>query len=279
MTKIASILLFCLFFVSAYSQQIETEEERVQYFPKVSEKVTKIPNKKNVWVFIMAGQSNMAGRGVIAAQDTIPNKRILTVNAKGELVLAKEPLHFYEPNRTGLDCGMSFSKTLLQHIPKNITILILPTAVGGSAMQQWLSDSTYRGVNLLSNFKEKVAIGQKYGTIKAVLWHQGESDATEKNIGLYSQRLPELFKIFRASVNNNTLPILMGELGSYSKTDKNWQIINSKIRDYVRNDGYSALIATQDLKHKGDDVHFNAEGQRTIGQRFAEKYLEKIGKL
>ena len=108
---------------------------------------------------------------------------------------------------------MSFGKALLKGIPKKVSILLLPTAVGGSAMRQWLGDSTYREVKLWSNFLEKVALGKKYGQIKGILWHQGESDANDKNSPLYPENLARLVQNFRTAVGNLQLPVLMGELG------------------------------------------------------------------
>ena len=265
------LFAFCISFV--YSQEID---KRIQYFPKTIEKAKNIPKKEDTWVFIMAGQSNMAGRGQIEPQDTIPNERLLTINATRELIIAKEPLHFYEPNLTGLDCGVSFGKTLLQHIPKNITVLLIPTAVGGSAIEQWLGDSTFRNVQLLSNFKEKVKIGSQYGIVKALLWHQGESNTgNEKSINLHTKRLKELFKTFRDIIQDKNLPIILGELGSYSKNNANWQLLNITLRNYVKADKNASLIVTQDLKNKGDDIHFDSEGQRKMGERFANEYLKK----
>jgi len=34
--------------------------------------VERIPAKENVWVFMLAGQSNMAGRDFVEPQDTLP---------------------------------------------------------------------------------------------------------------------------------------------------------------------------------------------------------------
>ena len=78
----------------------------------------------------------MAGRGKVESIDTIPDYRIFTINKEGKLILAKEPLHFYEPKITGLDCGLSFGKELLKHIPDSISVLIMPTAIGGSSISQ-----------------------------------------------------------------------------------------------------------------------------------------------
>lgn len=232
-------------------------------------------SKENVWVFILAGQSNMAGRGLVEPADTITNERVFTINQAGEMIPAREPLHWYEPQLTGLDCGLSFGKTLAAHLPDSVTILILPTAVGGSSISQWIGDSTYRNVTLLSNFKEKVAFGKANGTIKGILWHQGESDTgSGESIELYQERLKTLFLKFRTEIGNDSLPVLIGELGSYSANDENWQAINRQIKEYVDSDPHAAIIPTSDFNHKGDFIHFDSEGQRTLGQRFALNFLE-----
>lgn len=269
---IRTIYLLAIIFLAACSHK--TVAERTTYFPKRIEAMSNSINKENVWVFIMAGQSNMAGRGNVEPKDTVTDKRILSINKDGQVVIAKEPLHFYEPEKTGLDCGLSFAKTLIKKIPDSISILIIPTAVGGSSIRQWLGDSVYRSVKLFSNFTDKVEIAKQNGVIKGILWHQGESDANEKDILLYKQRLGLLFSKFRAVVGNNELPILIGELGSFSENPVNFNLINKAIHEYAAEDKNSSVISTKDLKHKGDHLHFNSKGQRTMGKRFAKAYLK-----
>ena len=230
-------------------------------------------NKKNVWVFIMAGQSNMAGRGIVEPEDTVSDRRIFSINKDGQIIIAKEPLHFYEPERTGLDCGLSFAKTLITKIPDSVSLLIIPTAIGGSSISQWLGDSVYRNVKLFSNFLAKLEIAKQNGIVKGILWHQGESDANEKNIPLYKQRLHLLFSKFRTEIGNNELPVLLGELGSFSNNPADFNLINKAIHDYAAEDKNSRVISTKDLKDKGDHLHFDSEGQRTMGKRFANAYL------
>ncbi|MBU2995877.1 sialate O-acetylesterase [Cellulophaga baltica] len=244
-------------------------------FPKEELKIIKIPNKENVWVFIMAGQSNMAGRAFVAPQDTITNKRILTINKTNDLIYAKEPFHFYESKMKGLDLGMSFSKTLLAKIPDSVSILILPTAVGGSSIEQWLENKNHRSVSLFENFEKKVTLGKTYGTIKGILWHQGESNtAKQTTIDNYDKNLGLLLTRFRTVANNDRLPVIIGEIGSYSKNKENWKQLNSKIWAYVKTDVFTKVVATQDLTHKGDQLHFNAKSIRILGKRYAEKFLE-----
>jgi hypothetical protein len=268
---IRSLIPLAIIFSFSFSHKIVTE--RKSYFSKRNEEMSNNINKENVWVFIMAGQSNMAGRGIVEPEDTVSDKRIFSINKDGQIIIAKEPLHFYEPERTGLDCGLSFAKTLISKIPDSISVLIIPTAVGGSSISQWLGDSVFRNVKLFSNFLSKIEIGKQNGIIKGILWHQGESDANKNNIPLHKQRLHLLFSKFRAEIGNNELPVLLGELGSFSNNPADFNLINKAIHDYVAEDKNSRVISTKDLKDKGDHLHFDSEGQRTMGKRFANAYL------
>lgn len=270
MIRLLTILIICL----SYDPDIIN----AQTFPKQELKAGYTGSRKNLWVFIMAGQSNMAGRGIVEPADTIPSERIFSLNKEGELIYAKEPLHFYEPSLRGLDCGLSFARVLIEKIPENISVLIIPAAVGGSSISQWTGDSTFRSVRLLSNFRDKTAVGKKYGTLKAVLWHQGENDANVRDIPFYRERLGLLFTKFRSIAGDKNLPIILGELGTFSVNNDSWQKINEEIRIYSSGDKNTVVVKTSDLKHKGDKVHFNSEGQRTLGKRFAEAYLSLKGR-
>lgn len=234
---------------------------------------------QKIWTFILAGQSNMAGRGEIEPQDTVTSARILSINKKGDIIKAKEPLHFYEPDKNGLDCGLSFGQTLTEHLPDSISVLLIPTAVGGTRIEQWIEDKEQFGVKLLSNFKEKTAIGKRYGVIKGILWHQGESDANDYDIPRYKDNLKTLMSKFRNIVGNDSLPIIIGELGSYSRNNERWQAINTIIHDYADADSNTVTISTSDLEDKGDKLHFNSESIRILGDRYANAFLKHFSAL
>lgn len=236
-----------------------------------------LQGQKRVWVFVLAGQSNMAGRGSIEGIDTLSSGRILSIDENGKLIPAKEPLHFYEPKMKGTGCGLAFGKELLQYIPKDVTILLIPTAVGGSSIDQWLNNSKHRDVELLANFAKQVELGKKYGEVKAILWHQGESDANPEGIRVRQEKLRLLASEFRAIVKNESLPILMGELGSYSKNKQYWAQMNEQMRLYSSTDINTSIISTADFADKGDSLHFDSASQREMGRRFAKEYINKFG--
>jgi hypothetical protein len=258
---------------------LKRKDTRKQYFPKKEEKPVKVPQKKNVWVFILSGQSNMAGRAKVEPMDTVVNKRILTINQHGDVIHAKEPIHFYEPKYTGLDCGLSFANELLEQIPKKISILIIPAAIGGSSINQWVNDSIVNDVPLLTNFKEMAALGMKYGTIKSILWHQGENDARKRElIEVYDIELKRLVTLFRQIVDNSKIPILIGGLGSYSEKEVLWKNLNEKIQDFIKTDSNAFYIPSDGLLDIGDRIHFNSASIRELGKRFAQTYLKAIEK-
>ena len=49
-----------------------------------AEETLKLPAKEKFHLFLLVGQSNMAGRGVVDAQDKTPDPRVLMLNKAGE---------------------------------------------------------------------------------------------------------------------------------------------------------------------------------------------------
>lgn len=275
--RIFLVYFFVLLFIFADGQTIG--DARTLNFPRHREMVTKMPDQDHLWIFILAGQSNMAGRGLVEPADTIAHPRILSMDKNNQWTLAKEPLHFYEPTLTGLDCGLSFAQTLLAEIPADISIGILPCAIGGSSVEQWLGDSLYRGVYLFSNLSEKVRLAREAGVIKGILWHQGESNANPRGLPLHEERLTRLFSLFRDVVGNDSLPILVGPLGTYTEPlerQMQWDNLNQILTTFAQNQLHTGIINTSDLTEKGDKVHFDSKSQRTMGERFAREMLRLL---
>jgi hypothetical protein len=263
-----AILLFGLLGCSSPAK-ISTE---TNHFPTVVEKVKQLPVKENFYIYLMAGQSNMAGRGFVESEDTISSIRVLAMDKNNEWVYAKEPLHYYEPGRTGLDCGLSFGKELSKKLGNRITIGLVPCAVGGSSIEQWLGNATYRGVTLYSNFLDKAKAAAQHGTIKGILWHQGESNAGERSRINYKQKLESFFEKVRKDLEQPDLPVYMGTLGSYltKYSFPYTEEINKNIKEVAENGKNIYLVNTSDFTHLKDTIHFDSPSQRMLGKRFAK---------
>lgn len=261
-----------LLLVGACTPSRHVSETPSNQFPHAAEKVKELPAKENFYIFILAGQSNMAGRGFVQPADTVSSLTVLTFNSDNEWVYAKEPLHYYEPVRTGLDCGLSFGKKLSGLYGKKITIGLVPCAVGGSSIEQWLGDSTYRNVTLYSNLVKKAKMASRFGTIKGILWHQGESNATASSYKNYQQNLQRFFQKMRNDLGDAHLPLYAGQLASFlNKT-------NLPATDFVNRDLQALsvtmnnlyVIKTADLTPMKDSIHFDSRSQRLMGERFAK---------
>src|SRR5258708_37512247 len=87
-------------------------------------------------LFLLIGQSNMAGRGAIEPQDREPIARVLMLNKAMEWVPAIDPMHFDKPEVIGVGIGRSFARLLAQQNP-SVTIGLIPAAFGGTSLDEW----------------------------------------------------------------------------------------------------------------------------------------------
>ena len=232
-----------------------------------------ITNINNTWCFIMVGQSNMAGRAIVESTDNFMiSNRIKFIDPSNNILIAQEPLHRYEPNIAGLDCGLSFATELLKKIPDSINILLIPCAIGGTGIDEWNNDQVHANIQLLTNLTTKVNIAKHYGIIKGLLWHQGENDANGNTIN-YEAKLKSVFNKIRTISNNDSLPIYAGELPTFDiKRFGTWYMnINNTLNSIQLEDKNVHIISTNDFTDVGDSLHFDSKSQREFGKRFANE--------
>src|SRR4051794_19815842 len=68
-------------------------------------------NKQKFMVFLLVGQSNMAGRGKVEEQDQKAHPRVWKLDKDGKWVPGVDPLHWDKPNVAGVGLGTTFGKT------------------------------------------------------------------------------------------------------------------------------------------------------------------------
>ncbi|MBC2602229.1 hypothetical protein H5P30_10610 [Puniceicoccus vermicola] len=56
----------------------------------------------------------------------------------------------------------------------------------------------------------RMRLAMEMGTLKGILWHQGESDSRSGRAEEYEAHLRELFERFREEFDDPDLPILVG---------------------------------------------------------------------
>lgn len=169
-------------------------------------------------VFILAGQSNMSGRGGVANgtwNGVLPlqcraNSAIRRLDAELRWVEATEPLHRdIDINATcGVGPGMAFAHAVLDQDSTARAVGLVPCAVGGfrgTRINEWA-----RGTFLYDNLVRRAAAATKgCGRIQAMLWYQGESDTVNlEDAKLYRRRLKRFFLDIRKDLKSPTLPII-----------------------------------------------------------------------
>jgi hypothetical protein len=164
----------------------------------------------NKLVFILAGQSNMAGRGGVVSNhwdgivppDCAPSSTsILRLAPDLRWEQAREPLHFGidAPNHAvGVGPGMSFANALLRSGRAGAPVLgLVPCAVGGTRMAEW-----GKGTRLYDDMLRRARVAvETGGRIGALLWYQGESDTVRwSDANEYGRRMAVLVRQIRADL-------------------------------------------------------------------------------
>jgi hypothetical protein len=237
----------------------------------------KLPPPKNLSLFLLVGQSNMAGRGAVSEADRAPVPRVLMLNKENEWVPATDPLHFDKPKVTGTGLGKTFAVEIAKADPDAV-IGLIPCAVGGSPISSWepgaLDPATK--THPWDDCMKRTRIALQSGTLKGILWHQGEADSTAALSKIYESKLQALIQRFRTELGAPDVPFLIGQLGRFEKQPWNEakQQVDAVHQDLARTMPHVAFISSSGLIDKGDGVHFDSASYRELGRRFAAAYLE-----
>lgn len=219
-------------------------------------------------VFLLMGQSNMAGRGLLSDVEPIVDSSISVLN-EGNWQLAKEPLH-HDSSDAGVGLAMSFAEQLRVHNPAS-QISLIPCAVGSTSIDEWLEGPLY------DQAIERAKKAKSAGNLRAVLWHQGESNSgtAEKAEG-YADKLACLISNLRRDLAEPKLAFVAGELPRFLPQPNRFQYSNSVNRalvSLVADVPNYQLASSENLTANEDNVHFNARSLRELGQRYFQAYL------
>ena len=232
--------------------------------------------KKEFHIYLLAGQSNMAGRGKIEQQDTTAHPNVYVLNKNNQWQLAIDPLHFDKPKIVGVGPGLTFGKIMADY-KKGIKIGLVPCAVGGSPIDSWteggyhIQTKSYPYDDAVS--RTKIAI--KDGTIKGILWHQGESDSKPERLRNHPKKLIELINKFRQEFDDSNLPFVLGMLGDfYLIKNKHAREMNNILENIPNKIKNTACVEVSGFTHNGDNTHFGSKSARKLGKRYAEAMIK-----
>ena len=233
------------------------------------------PQVRGMQLFLLAGQSNMAGRGRVEAQDRVVQDRVRMLDRQLDWVPATDPVHF-DKSVAGVGPGRSFGLAVAD-ADSTAIIGLVPTAVGGSPITSWepgALDSATR-THPYDDAIIRARAAMRGGTLRAILWHQGESDSHDPASSLYEGRLRALIERFRADLGAPDLPFFIGQLGRFANGP--WSPAKARVdaaqRSLATQMHNVGFVSSESLTDRGDIIHFDATSARELGRRYAAAYL------
>ena len=271
---------------------------------------------------LIAGQSNATGYGELGSEDEqgVPNVHMLRNDFRW--LQAYEPIHdnvgqvecesYQDQTPEGCDVGYhanpghSFAVRLGNdlHEVSGRDVYLIPVAKNGSALRSssnhhgewWPPSSTERLERSTlfgnANFRAQLSAGWlpdlKPGTpplggpVSAIIWYQGESEASRGLSGTtFVSRTNAVMDALAQELHSP--PVVFVQLGRSSTAYGGHQYMQ-RIREYQRRmeAGYGTMprsdffmVVAHDLPLV-DRIHLSAEGQRMLGERIALAYREHV---
>jgi hypothetical protein len=213
-------------------------------------------------LFLLIGQSNMAGRGTVGPGDRVTNPRILMLTKGLSWTLASDPVHFDKPI-AGVGLCSEFARVLVRSDPK-IVVGLIPCAVGGTSLDEWRPGGALY-VNAVGRAREAM----KRGTLSGILWHQGEADIAHQRVTTYGDRFASMIAHLRADLGAGNVPLVIGEIGHFRSENAEF---NANLPSVARRVPLCSCVTTENLKDRGDGLHFDTPSLYILGQRYAAAY-------
>ena len=255
----------------------------------------------NFYIYICFGQSNMEGNAQpesIDRQNIDKRFQLLATcdfsspaRKKGKWYKAVPPL--VSP-AGGLGPTDYFGRTMVENLPEEVRVGVIPVAMGGSPIEMFDKDKykqkmqknsnewwaqlarNHYGSNPYGRIIEMAKKAQEVGVIKGILLHQGCSNNGDPNWPnmvkkIYNDMLTDL------GLGTDTVPLFVGETLRQENGGAcyahNTQV--DRMPNVIKN---SYVISSENCPGNGQDPwHYNALGYRIMGSRYAAEGLYTLG--
>jgi hypothetical protein len=231
--------------------------------PVAAEPFTPPSDPAQFEIYLLMGQSNMLGRDTSKLAEQVNNSRIGSLDGEGRWTIAREPLW----GGTGTGPGCSLAANLLRVRAPGVKIGLVSCAVGGSPLARWV-----KGGDLYARALARAKEARKTGTLRAIIWHQGETDSEhDETAATYSARWQGMVADLRKDLGLPDMPVVVGQLGPYLKPERfrGVEVVRTALRNLPAAVPHVTFMDSDGLTHKGDGVHFDAASEIELGRRYA----------
>lgn len=243
---------------------------------------------ENLALYVLAGQSNMSGRGDVGAlplEFQAASPLIWMYANDGSWRAAREPVDdpagqidpVSRDDEVGVGPGLSFARTIANANPGR-PVGLIPCAKGATSLDDWLAEGGRE--TLSGSCAARVEEARAHGSLEGLLWYQGESDAHGPEA---AARWPERFALWiermRARLQAPDLPVVAVVLGAISdgrRTDPRfaaWDAVKAAQRS-TRIAGVAWVEAEDCPLDSQDGLHLSTEGQLCLGPLLARAMMD-----
>lgn len=244
-------------------------------------------------VYLLAGQSNMAGSGKLSQADP-PSERVRCFGFDDSWKVACPPLHVFhsavcpiyrkfmgvpaDPDTRqdnsaflGVGPGHAFALDLLRRtdVPQGV----IAGAVGGSCLQEWFppqKDPLAEDANYYTALLRRFRLAG--GRARGLFWFQGEADTRSERFASYWEKTSLLFEAFQRDFapDGRLFPIVFAQLGTFVHDSRpiTWPSVREQQRRLQDWEKRIAFVPTLDLDVL-DGIHLSAEAAKETGRRAA----------
>ena len=233
--------------------------------------------KPTFHVFLLLGQSNMAGYPKAQAADKVKDERIkvlgfdacaATGRVQDKWDVAVAPLH--ECWNGALGPGDYFAKTLINVIPAGDSIGLVPCAVSGEKIETFLKSGGSKYSWIIARAKLAQDAG---GVIDGMLFHQGESNCGDAS---WPGKVNTLVTDLRKDLNLGNAPFLAGELAPTGACSQHNTLVG-KLPSVVSNafvvSAAGLALDPADTQYR---LHFDHDSQVTFGKRYEAAMVQAL---
>jgi hypothetical protein len=227
-------------------------------------------------IFMLMGQSNMAGVAPKESGDNNTDERLLVLGGcnqpAGQWNIANPPLNDCPGEKgwnlsTSVGPGMWFAKTLLDSIPDGDTVGLVGTAESGESINTFITGGVHH--QMILN-KIDLAKQAENGRFAGVIFHQGESDSGQSD---WPGKVVQLYDEVKAAFGvDYDVPFILGELPAGGCCSGHNTLVH-QAADMLPM-GY---WVSQEGTNVMDEYHFDHASVILMGQRYGDQMLEALG--
>jgi hypothetical protein len=239
-------------------------------------------------IYLLFGQSNMVGGATPTSQDVFNNPRVKVLaynNCSGrtynEWYTATGSLHC----NPGFGLGDWFGKVVADSL-KDDTLALIPCAISGVPIdffQKGVISSRRKEFSIPPDnhwdgaypwVVDRLTKALQKGQMAGILLHQGEADWTPELQKAWQGKVTGIYADLKKDLGFGDVPFLIGELRADAKACCGGN--NAYIAQTAKALPQGYVISSANLTVNSDQYHFDGDGLREFGKRYASAYLQAL---